>query len=1636
MSLFDNVANGQIKIQNPLQSSSVFTEEASKVDANHKTRKMDIPFKFIDIKDASAKKYLKENSYCKEYYKYITTEQIGEIVVDPTTDKIAGYVFIDNKKYPGFITPIVVLPKYRGYGIGTKLLKDAIRKYDAVDLCVDKDNEIALKMYKDHGFVVIGDGDKKSRYYMKLKSKITKDDMKGESVHMSLFDTVASGKIQMGPEQLLRESMENTTEVYMLEAMYSDSLPYGKVMSRKINLPIGKPPGTGNLAFLYTTKFEDSVALIKNNTNAIPGQRYKWYFYQQDYRGMIWNKRYRFRNVQLRKSHYDTVRKSTTVKPYIARIVSPDEEKNLLYDLHTYVSIINEYSKKMSVPRKVRAYWDYMKPILTKAVPSLKTRMVLVNLDQFTLGDTLQENLNHPLYMIWYTLYKYPECLVGVDVDFLFFSGMKILKINPTQFFALPDEKLDDGVIGAVAKKVSSTIKMPPKNVVTGLQIQMKRIMHSVPDQALDEKKLQEEDIKSVIIDETKTKMGLSDKDKKEIIDETDVTNVADTVKKEEDQIAKSVEQKVSVTADRVLKAKPMERLDISRQEGKVKTVVQMMVDNDINEDQKILEDAYNKMKHEKVPVSPRSSARNQKLMDEQKNLEIKGMTVDQLSKMKVKEVKVKSKDISKAVTTPNQHMKTMTFYERNKTYIEKVMPKDIMDALLCLNTKSIPLYVRDVKIEDTSDELNYKETYTIALEDANRQRSTLKVDFPKIIENRFMYLGGGKKNIKNQSYFYPVVKTEEDTVQMVSNYNKMYIRRIDTKSTSSVERLKRFLKQADGADKMIKFGNSNAVNKSGEFITSVEYDELAKFMKRIHTGGMYLYFSQHDVQDILKKRNLTAPDGYFCVGFDKEDKPIYVAYSGTQKTKAGQSICDLIVDALPEDMRAAYYKIRAPKRLMYVSVKVMNQDITVAMLLGFWEGLTTILRKCKANYRLEEHMPKVVQPSENVIRFKDTFLVYEDTMESGLLLNGIRMVPTEKWNIGDFDSREPYIEYFVKMYGKAAISNALFNFYEWFIDPVTKEILEDINLPTDLVSLVIYAVSLLADSQYTSDLNQRISRIRSFEIIPMVFYGELASQYVIYRNASGRKKFSLKRDCVIKGILDVATVEEISTLNPTLEIENTHGVSFKGFHGNNLDDMYTIRKRSYDTSMTGTISPISSPDAGCGLNKSLTLEPEIENIRGYVKVPESDKDYDKLQDINLFSAGELTMPGASRNDDPSRCGHAIKQSKHVIPVNDSDPVLVSNGFEEIERFELSSDFVVNAEEDGEIVKVDPDLKLVIAKYKSGKVRAISTDTNIVKNGGGGFYLNNQLVTDLKEGDKFKKDDVLAYHKNFFTNSKYNNCRANLGTLARVAIMSAYSTYEDATFISESLSERCGTRITECKQAVIGKNSNVLHLAKEGEHVHVGDTLVAFDTSYDDNDLNVLLASLGDDNDLKSMVTEGSRNTIKSKYGGKIIAVKMYSTVEMEELSPSLQKIFKDYYSKIRKKKNLLESYDPEAEKSIMKCGLLFTETTKKIEPNKYGNIRGQNVEDSVLIEFYIEELEPLEVASKIANYSGLKNTICEVIPKGYEPYSEFLPDIKYDTIIADNSILKRMTPSILEVGFANKLVVGFKEYLRKIYEK
>lgn len=173
--------------------NNMIRENKSTLDPNHKTKKTDTTFKFIDLKDPSVDKYLKQDKYCTEYWDYIHKSCIGEIVIDADSDCITGYVFLDNKKYPGFITPVVVIKKYRGYGLSSKLVKDAINKYKAIDLTVTKDNEVAIKLYKDNGFVIIGDGNSKNEYWMKLKSKLT-DEEKSKSLKEFSIITPSSDK--------------------------------------------------------------------------------------------------------------------------------------------------------------------------------------------------------------------------------------------------------------------------------------------------------------------------------------------------------------------------------------------------------------------------------------------------------------------------------------------------------------------------------------------------------------------------------------------------------------------------------------------------------------------------------------------------------------------------------------------------------------------------------------------------------------------------------------------------------------------------------------------------------------------------------------------------------------------------------------------------------------------------------------------------------------------------------------------------------------------------------------------------------------------------------------------------------------------------------------------------------------------------------------------------------------------------------------------------------------------------------------------------------------------------------------------------------------------------------------------------
>lgn len=125
--------------------------------------------KYFDVSSNKSKveAYLKDTKS-----KYATQLQYydGELIIDTSTDKCIGTVFIDNgtgsagQDGKGEITGLWVNSSYRKHGYGSKLLDDAVNKYHGNHLDVEKSNTVAKNMYLKYGFKTVGDSEYDKNY--------------------------------------------------------------------------------------------------------------------------------------------------------------------------------------------------------------------------------------------------------------------------------------------------------------------------------------------------------------------------------------------------------------------------------------------------------------------------------------------------------------------------------------------------------------------------------------------------------------------------------------------------------------------------------------------------------------------------------------------------------------------------------------------------------------------------------------------------------------------------------------------------------------------------------------------------------------------------------------------------------------------------------------------------------------------------------------------------------------------------------------------------------------------------------------------------------------------------------------------------------------------------------------------------------------------------------------------------------------------------------------------------------------------------------------------------------------------------------------------------------------------------------
>lgn len=1359
---------------------------------------------------------------------------------------------------------------------------------------------------------------------------------------------------------------------------------------------------TGSIIYSINTSLDSIVKLLEGDQFGFSNNGlYKTYFYDYKYLPIsLVNDTVKSipKPITTTESKKDLITnhglisdKSSKVKLPMTSTVAAD--KNLLYDLNPIIDLFTDNPKimKQSIRNSVKIYFDIINRAYNHDVNGnkgkYKKHIIMVNLDDYKLYKDNKAKghiLNNLLILLkrndkFQSQFKYKlKILFYTNKGYFLFDMEKdINKSNYSKLKQLikrsnPDTSISDKYIDKWEKeemvKDISIVANPVKRAMTG-DVTMK-----------------DEDIEDVVSPDDK------------IVDEL-INKVPK--KDDEEEILSDIEQEIF--GDEEMKKEYIDAM-------------------------------YNKKTRTK---SEASLKRDEELRKKQKDIVIKTKTIDELSK--ITDIPDIETNTVKQVPEMFENVRNVRFSNFEENYMENLYEKHVSAMITSLNDKSIPVNVVDVKVDDTSDSLNMKETYTVTLEDGNRKRHTLKFNLPIFIDNKFMYINGSKKTIQKQFYAYPVVKTGPDEVQIVTNYNKIFIRRMGTKLSENTYRFSKLIED-EKFKPFIKYnrGSNSSINKN--YLTCLDYDEFAKEYNQIKIGKATFIFNAELLDKEFDSKEKSSLDKYL-VGYEgtgSNKTPIYYH----PKDGSSQDLISLMVSYGNSDMYESFRSYTVGKRLVYTSATIMAKKVPIIILISFFEGLNTVVRKFNDDDVMftDKKSRGDDTNGDNItyIKFKDGYLSYSmSNIEASILFNGLKSIKTSLYTLEEMNDKDTYIDIFEELYGSGLITGPLMNYYEFMIDPITLDVLQLLHYPTDIVSLIIFANNMLADNAYTTDMDLHLYRLREQEVVSAILYKNISKAYYRYKQTANNPnpvKISMNPDIVIKELMELPTVEDYSTLSPMVELHKNSLVSMKGANGLNLDRAYKADKRAFNDSMVGVCGISTDAGPNCGKIKQLVAEPTVANSLGFMDL-NNGEDYSKLTDVNLAVPIEMLTPGTNTHDNSSRNNMTTKQTCHTIPVEDNCPVLVSTGMDQAIHYRTGNDFSVVAKNDGKIIASDSDKKVIIVEYKDRSRQVIDLSPHVVKNGGGGFYLVNQLESDLSSkpvGTTFKKNDILAYDPKFYKEQGILGNRLTMGSLVKVACISHFSTYEDSAFVTKHMSRKMATNITMKSYVILGANANVDYIVKAGDRVNIGDDLIRYETSYDDSELNKLLSNIRDDT--KQEIVSLGKDKITSHYDGLVSDIIMYPTVELSEMSPSLKKIVKsnqDYHKGRLKfiKDNVGGKMNDDAP---YKMGVLMESPTGVVKPDQYGKVKGFDVGDGVLIEFYITYHDELSDGDKLTAFTANKNTIGYVVKEGYEPYSEFRPYEEISAPVSPSAIIQRNTPSIIPTGCAYKVLIELK---RKMYE-
>ena len=913
------------------------------------------------------------------------------------------------------------------------------------------------------------------------------------------------------------------------------------------------------------------------------------------------------------------------------------------------------------------------------------------------------------------------------------------------------------------------------------------------------------------------------------------------------------------------------------------------------------------------------------------------------------------------------------------------------------------PIKVTKIKHEFQDNNLDRVIKYTITLQNLSggfNKPYDVVIKIPALVNDRYFKLNGKNYIMSNQQFFVPITKTDPNECRLLTNFATITLSVVNMKyNISELPEIIEYVKRT--YPEIIQ-----EVRKEGNKIISV--DLIDNITINLYDNDAYL-----SPMETLSYDNNESK--WVVKNIEKN------TFNDLQTGKAEfifNKISKLLTTINPDEKFQ-----KTPRSIPYIQFYLGGVKFPLIIYLWQQMGLINALIKLGIDNDISAVDKYIRQKKDVILPLKDDMIlvIHPQNKREQLIVNGLVVISDlrkMKFSKDEINKQETIESFITTKYGSRALYN-LNHVTNNIIDPITKQILEFQDKPTNVIDLISQEmVQKLLNDKADSLSDLKIYRQRQAEVMFELMYKALTMAHNTYKNevtmGNENAKAFLSRNYVIDCLLGIHqntkgnNVLELSEpINAIAELKQASKLIKMGPGGIPTRRSFKAAHRNLHPSNYGNVGANSTTEyADVGTVNHTTLTPILTNKYGNYGM----KDITDINGWEIVSLEEALTPFINEMDS-SRAILAYTHKAQSVPILNGDEPLVATGAEYVIPQLASPRFLHKAKRDGKVLEVEKD-KYIKVKYDNNVVEYLNT-TQRISSTKRASYLALSLDT-LQLGDKFKTNDIIAWTKMF----NKDNCYIS-GKNLKIAIMNylGYS-HEDGYVISEKTSENdFNVETLEEVSCIVPLNTKLLNVnSKLNSQTKENDALMEFTYMGDLEeyiDAFSLIDSVSSEEELISYTYQNNKIQLRSP-GGKLKAIKIFVN-NQNQTDSSILKFWKDVCDDLKNRQKLYSLGKKTNEEKLKALDNLDMSMLRTGTHKYHGKLF-----EGARISFFIKKTNAIRSGDKISNRFGSKGVVSHIVKSDKTPYAQSLGNI--DVFIAPSGVLGRKNMVILKELYLGKI--------------